>query len=113
MLGREGSSAEVRLGAVQGRSACVSQLETGSRWEMKALQQHSQKSSLLQLFASPRAKQLQKPCDLSLQKSSGMSRLRPFLSQKLCLNCALLLVPSHSWERTVTLLPALSVCSRR
>lgn len=66
MLGREGSSAQARLGAVQERSASISQLETGNCWETKALQQRGQKSSLLQLFASPREKELQKPCDLSL-----------------------------------------------
>ena len=98
MLGREGSSAQARLGAAWGRSACISQPETGSCWETKALQQRGQKSSLLQLFASPRAKELQKPCDLSLQKSSDVGRLRPFLSQKLHLNRAPLL---SAWCRAV------------
>lgn len=99
MLGREGSSAHARLGAAQGRSSCVSQPETGSCWETKALQQHRQKSSLLQLFASPRAKKLQKPCDLSSRKSSDVGRLRPFLSQKLCLNRAPLLL---AWCRAIS-----------
>lgn len=46
-----GRSVQVRLGAVQGRSSSISQLDTGSCWEMKALQQRGQESSLLQLFA--------------------------------------------------------------
>lgn len=58
MLGRECSSAQERLGAVRGRSAPVSQPATDSCWETKALQQRGQKSSLLQLFASPRATEL-------------------------------------------------------
>lgn len=47
----EGRSGQVGLGAVQGRSCSISQPETRSCWEMKALQQHGQESSLLQLFA--------------------------------------------------------------
>lgn len=35
---------------------------------------------------SPRVKELQKPCDFSLQKRLDVGRLRPILSQKLCLN---------------------------
>lgn len=74
----------------EGQPAFLSQ-RLSCCWETKALQQRGQKSSLLQLFASPGAKELQKPCDLSSQKSSDVGRLRPFLSQKLCLNCAPLL----------------------
>lgn len=46
-----GRSVQVGLGAVQGRSSSISQPKTGSCWEMKALQQRGQESSLLQLFA--------------------------------------------------------------
>lgn len=95
-----------RLGAAWGRSARVSQLERGSCWEAKALQQRGQKPSLLQLFAAFGVKESQKPCDLSSGKSLDVGRLRWFLSQKLCLNRAALL---PAWCPLVpgTLLPAL------